>query len=83
MDKEKFNSRKYRFVLIWNIFMIFSVLAQIVIVAINPDFQVTLPIKTIIIITGSITASYFGWNILQKKINNNGGNNNGRSTGTK
>ena len=63
---DKFKSRKYRFVKFWNVFMVLTVIAQVILSSVGSD--VKLPVLEVVMITGTLTGGYFGVNLLSHKL---------------
>ncbi len=65
-NKEKFQSRKYRFVMFWNFLTVAAIIMQFLLAYLAKEAK--LPIDIIVGITGLLNAEYLGINILEKKI---------------
>ena len=66
--KAKFQSRKWRIIVFWDILLVLALVAQSIIVGLQSP--ITLPVKEIVWISGVLNAGYFGINLWQKKIEN-------------
>jgi len=65
-DKEKFQSRKYKFVTFWNVLSIIAIVMQFILAYLGKEAKI--PVDIVIGLTGLLNAEYLGINILEKKI---------------
>lgn len=65
-NKEKFQSRKYRFVMFWNVLLVVSLILQFILAYLGKEAKI--PLDIITGLTGLLNAEYLGINILEKKI---------------
>lgn len=66
MNKEKFQSRKYMFIVFWNVMSSVSIALQFILSYMGRETKI--PVEIIVGIAGVLNGEYLGVNILEKKI---------------